>query len=61
MNKVKKDTALSLSKEEILELSKLREKPYKDLTEKEREALLSLGAKDFGSKFSGVIKTLANE
>lgn len=56
-----KEEMLLLDSDSIRKIEQLSQIPYDRLNEKEKEEILELGAEDFSKKFSGVIKTLANE
>ena len=52
---------LALDKTEKIELKKLISKPLEELTDKEKEVFLRLGAKDFSIRLGDTIKKLADE
>lgn len=56
-----KEEALLLNPDSIRKIEQLSRTSYDSLNEKEKIEILELGAEDFSNKFSGVIKTLANE
>ena len=53
--------ALLLDSASIEKLRELSRVSYDKLNDEDKKEVLRLGAKDFSNKFSGVIKTLANE
>ncbi len=53
--------AIALNQVEKTELKRLVSKELSQMTSKEKERLLQLGAKDFSTRFSDTIKKLATE